>query len=818
MRLPIRAGDLLTGPMAYGRVLAAIFLFSFASLAFEIALTRLFSISLWYHFGFMVISISMLGIGASGTVLSLFPKLKNSSLDHPIYPAVGTYGLLLGASMTFSYVIANALPFDPVRLSWDRTQLFYILLYYLLLSVPFFFFGLIISISFSAISRKAGLLYAADLLGAGAGSLGFLLLTTTISTEHAVIVLSSMALTGALVTGRGRTRIGTALFLAANAFLFCRPDLITPRMSAYKGLQSALKYPGAVHLETYNDPFSRVDLFESPAVRFAPGLSLTYLDSLPSQIGLSIDGSDINAITSAENKGSLKFLSFLPSALPYFMATRDDVLILEPKGGLQVVLARYYNAQNIYKVDSNPLVIKVIRDHLRDFSQGIYERNTWDGLGRSWLRTREIKFNLIDIPLVATSPSGFFGISEDYRFTVEAFKEYLGRLKEGGILSLHLFILPPPRIELRLLSTLVTSMEEMGLTEVDKKIISFRSWDTLGILAKPVPFTPEEIEAVRQFTKQRRFDLIHLPGIQDTETNTYVRLPSNEYFFTFKQILDPKTRRSFEENYLFDIRPVRDENPFFHYYLKIKNLRKIYHLMGSKWQYLMEEGYLLPAVFVQVLLLSTMLISLPAVAKLKSKAEGGRRVKKENKPTFVSDLLYFAFLGLGFMLVEIALIQKMILPLENPSYAIATVLASILVSSGTGSLIGDRLSLLGNSLILPIISLLIILCSILLPSISHAISPYPMPLRIACVFFVLFLPCSLMGIPFPLGIKNLGTRTPDMIPWAWATNGCLSVLAPLMAVMLAMLTGFNAVLWIGAGAYIFAFLTFPAPSSAPRQS
>jgi hypothetical protein len=795
--------------MAYGKMLAAIFLFSFASLAFEIALTRLFSISLWYHFAFMVISIAMLGIGASGTVLSLFPKLRNPLPAKSISPTVGTYGLFLGATMAFSYVISNALPFDPVRLSWDRTQLLYIVLYYLILSTPFFFFGLSISRAFSALSERAGLLYGADLLGAGTGSLGFLVLTTRIRTEYAVIIFSSMALAGAFITGKGKTRIAAVLLLMANAFLFSMPELITPRMSAYKGLQSALKYPGAVHLKTYNDPFSRLDLFESPAVRFAPGLSLTYLDSLPRQIGLSLDGSDINAVTDAGNAGSLRFLSSLPSALPYVMGRRDEVLILEPRGGLHVVLARHYHAHTIYKVDSSPLVIRVIRDHLRDFSQGIYDRNTWDGLGRSWLKAKGTAFDLIDIPLMGASPSGSFGIAEDYRFTVEAFKEYLGHLKETGILSIHLFILPPPRVELRLLSTLALSMEEMGIREADKRIISFRSWGTVSILARAVPFTREEIETVRKFSKEKRFDLIHLPGIKEEETNTYVRVPSNEYFFTFRQILNPETRKSFEDNYLFDIRPVRDENPFFHHYLRIKNLEKIYHTMGRKWQYLIEEGYLLPVVFVQVLVLSLALISLPAMGKLRTKGETKTGVKGKHRPTLNPDLLYFAFLGLGFMFVEIALIQKMILPLENPSYAIATVLASVLISSGIGSLLGDRWPQLRSPFILPVLSVLILLWSVLLPFIADALSLYPMPLRIAGVFVFLFLPCLLMGIPFPLGIRNLGTRSPDMIPWAWATNGCLSVLAPMVTIMLAMVIGFHKVLWVGAAAYMLAFLTFP---------
>jgi hypothetical protein len=411
--------------MKQSRILTAIFLFSFSALSYEIILTRIFSISLWYHFAFMVISIAMLGIGASGTVLSLYPRIKDPS-------KISTYGLFLGAGIALSYILFNQIPFDPVRLQWDRIQLFYICLYYIALSIPFFFFGLSIATAFSFISEKSGLLYGADLLGAGTGSIAALFLMSIISPEKAVFFVSAIALTGTFIIGDGKVKI-IAVFLIVTAVSFLIiPGFSETRMSPYKGLQVALQYPGAEHIKTYNSPFSRIDIFKSPAVRFAPGLSLKYLDALPEQIGIAIDGGDTNAITHADNKESLRFLSYLPAALVYEVGKNDDVLILEPKGGLEVLLAEYYGSKNIYKVDSNPLAIKVIRDDFMDFSHDIYSQNTFYGMGRSWLKSRGGQFDIIDIPLMGASPSGSFGIAEDYRFTVEAFKEYLSYLKNSG--------------------------------------------------------------------------------------------------------------------------------------------------------------------------------------------------------------------------------------------------------------------------------------------------------------------------------------------------------------------------------------------------
>jgi hypothetical protein len=327
--------------------------------------------------------------------------------------------------------------------------------------------------------------------------------------------------------------------------------------------------------------------------------------------------------------------------------------------------------------------------------------------------------------------------------------------------------------------------------------------ETICILIKRSPFVSNEIESIRNFTKNRKFDLIYYPGITEKETNVNIRMPTNEYFILFKNLLTPETRKQFINKYIFNIKPVRDENPFFHYYLKLKNIKAIYLIMGKKWQYFIEEGYILPVVFIQVLLLSLVLVFLPASSRLKAKVK-----TKDNLNLSLGFKLlpYFALLGLGFMFVEVSFVQKMILALENPSYAVATVLTSILVSSGIGSLLSYRITWLRNAAVTLIISVFIILYSILLPSLSDIISQNPLYIKIFFIFIALMPLGLLMGMPFPAGLKVLGEKNDKLIPWAWAINGCFSVLAPVLTIMLALVVGFKIVLWLAALTYGMAFV------------
>ncbi|HXY55338.1 MAG TPA: hypothetical protein VEM40_11780, partial [Nitrospirota bacterium] len=742
-------------------ILSLIFIASLSGLSYEIALMRVFSISLWYHFAFMVISIAMLGIGASGTVLAVFTGLNDIR-------SVPRYGLMLAVSIPASYLLANAVTFDPARLSWDRMQILAISLYYFILSVPFFFFGLIVSVSYSTMSREANTIYAVDLTGAGAGALAMVWLLSLGGPEKSVFIVSSLLAAGLLPWVGWRMRTASMLLLALNlVVLITHPEFTQPRISPYKPYELALKFPGAERIGTKYSPYSRVDLFKSPAVRFAPGLSFTYLEPLPEQTGIAVDAGDIYAITDETDSGRLAFIRSLPSSLAYRLGRDKDVLVIEPRAGLALLTARQFGAESIYAVDSNPLVICAVREYGRGRSSRIYEENTWTGLGRTWLAASGMEFDLIDLSFTGSVPSAAFGFAEDYRFTVEAFEQYLAHLKRGGILSINIYIIPPPRTELRLLATLARSAEAYGIRDISGHVAAIRSWDTLTIIMKKSALTVEDIRRIKTFTQEMRFDPVYYPGIRPEESNVHIKMQGNEYFEAFQRLMNRETRGRFMEDYLFDIRPSTDEKPFFHYYLKVKNIKTIYQVMGEKWQYFIEEGYLLPVLFFQVLVVSAVLILLPLLTLKRRDAAPAVR----NPVPFLS---YFAFLGIGYLFVEIAFIQKMILGLENPSYAASTVIASVLIGSSAGSLLSRRVRALKSPSALLILAGLALVYSLLMPVVIAAMSHHPLPVKIMLSFIVVFPAGVLMGIPFPLGISVLGSTAPRLIPWAWAVNGCFS--------------------------------------------
>lgn len=779
------------------RILASIFLASFSTLSFEITLLRVFSVSLWYHFAFMVISIAMVGIGASGTLLSLYPVLKD--IKH-----LPSYSLILGTGITASYILTNMIPFDPARFAWEGVQILYIGGYCLLLSIPFLSIGLIIGTSFSALRRHTGVIYASDLTGAGAGSLFALFLLYTGGPERAVFVVSIIALLSILLYNQRRTVYVAILIMAANLLLLIvSPHWITPRLSQYKPLQVALRYPGAEHLKTYHSPYARIDIFKSPAVRYAPGLSFKYLERLPEQRGITIDADEMDAITYYKDRSKLEFIRYLPSALAYELAQKKDVVVLDPRGGLDLLIADYYGTGNLYKVDSNSLVIGAVRDFMDGLTTvsprltDLYSKNRWAGLGRNWLRASDGEFDLIAISLTGSMPKGSFGFSEDYRFTVEAFEEYIRKLKPEGFLSINLFMIPPPRIELRLLTTISEAIKRLGVKEISGHIAAIRSWGTVNIILKRSPLSASDIDIIKRFTGTRGFDLIYYPGVREDVTNIYIRMKTDDYFNAFKSLIDPDIREAFIRDYLFDISPVYDGRPFFHYYLKITNIKETFRVMGEKWQYFIEEGYLLPFIFIQVLILGAAMILLP-LKKLK-RAEGVRL------SALSSPLIYFGLLGTGYMFVEVTLIQRMILPLENPSYAAAAVISSILISSGAGSLLSQRFESFRRPLPLLILSVTIFIYSLILPELAGTLTYFPMEGRTVIVFFVLIPLGLLMGIPFPSGLYITGIKFPALIPWAWAINGCFSVLSPVLAIMLALSAGFKVVFISGGVIYLLSF-------------
>ena len=797
----------------------AIFLTSLSTLTFEITLTRFFSVAQWYHLAFMVVSIALLGIGASGSVLMLFPSLRKASLNKII--PVTTFALSLTA--LGSYLIANQIPFEMVRLSYDYRQFLYLFLYYLLFSLPFFFGGLTISLALSQIPSKANSIYSADLFGAGSGCLLALLIHALGGVTLCLLAACTLSVIASIVTAVKNSKwlLTAGIFLLLfTAFLFAqKPSWFQLKISPYKDLKVTLRYPEAKHILTCFNTFSQVDVVDSPAVRFAPGLSLKYLKPLPPQLGFTVDGSNLNSITRYQgNKEELMFTSYLPSAFAYYLRKVKSVLILEPQGGLDVLTALYHGTEEIEGTEKNPLLADLISQKFAGFTGGVFQRQDVKLIreeGRVYLSHSPKNYDLIEHSLTSTlgaSSGGMFGLVEEYPLSREAFSLYYDHLNPDGYLSFTLYLIPPPRQELRLISTIISMLEDKGVPDPARHFMLIRGWGTCTILVKKGEIAREEILKGDTFLKRCNFDWVYYPGITPEETNIYNLQSEPIYYRMASSLLNRERSNQFTREYLFDISPVVDDRPFFHHYFKAERTRETYLSAGKKWQFLLEGGYFIPLVFFQSLLISIVFILLPLFS---SKGKGETGVKS------ISLLSYFLFIGVGFMFIEIPLIQRFILFLGHPVYAFSICLLSLLISSGAGSLLSGKLVPPENRVIHLFlffsIGVAAILYTYFLPILFSSLGGLNLVSRQILSCLIIFPLGFILGMPFPLGIRLLGNHSPAQIPWAWCINGCASVVSSVGAMMIALRGGFGLVLNLAALSYLLALCSLLLSSLQKKQ-
>jgi len=795
------------------RTLAAIFLISSATLCLEISLTRYFSISQHYHFAFLVVSIAFMGYGASGSFLTLFKSF--SSVDRDRFLSYSSF--IYSLTILLSFLICNSIHFDFIKLAWDKDQIFFIFLYYFLLSVPFFFAGLTISFAISRAPTLVNKIYFSDLLGAATGTLLALFVFLLKGDRGVIIFISFLALFASLLfSGKRRFTFNLLLLflMAAEIGLFLHsPSWLSFRISSYKALPIALKYPHAKHLFTKWNAISRVDILESPAVRYAPGLSLLYEKEFPPQLGLSTDGGELSAITHFKNREepSLEFLSFLPSSAAYSFTERPRTLIIEPKGGLDVLSALYFNASQTKVIESNPLTVELLRKELAQFSGYIYHKKNIQvvsGYSRASLKREKNTYDLIVFSLTdvfGSSGTGLYGFSENYLYTTESFVHILNRLSPSGLVSINLYLLPPPRQEIRILATWIDALEKSKMDPASR-IIAIRSWGTISFFIKKSPFSTLEIQKLKDFADKRLFDLVYYPGIKIEEVNIHNKLEKPLYYNLTLQLLSPQKRAEFYKNYLFQVKPVTDNRPFFFNFFKLNKLKATYKVLSHKWLPFLQGEFLVPLLFCQSIIVAFILILLPLIFLRKAiKIRGG----------FSSKIFfYFSLIGMAFMFVEITLIQKFILFLGHPLYSISVIIFSLLFSSGLGSFFSKKI--LGQNLkrnlkrSLLLCAGLIAFYLFLFPFFYESFIGFNMPLKMILTFLVTFPLGFLMGFPFPTGIRLLEQQEKKLIPWAWATNAFSSVINSIFALIVAFWGGYNLVLILAAGGYLLTlfFLDF----------
>jgi hypothetical protein len=411
------------------------------------------------------------------------------------------------------------------------------------------------------------------------------------------------------------------------------------------------------------------------------------------------------------------------------------------------------------------------------------------------------RFDVISIPLLesfSTGATGIYGINENYLFTVESFSLMLSRLRENGVLAVTEWIKVPERSVLKLAATLIEALERTGVTDPSSHLAAIRSWGTATVMVKREPFDEKEITQIREFCSSRSFDLMYVPGVQEDETNRYHQLERPIYYRAFTSLLSTRGE-AFIEDYPFHITAATDRHPYFGHFLRWKNIRWFVDQVGREGVPFLEWGYVvIAATLVLVVMVSFALILLPLIF-LKRERVGGR--------AFLKPLLYFGGIGVGYMLLEMVLIQTLTLFLGHPLYAVSAVVTGMLLFSGLGSLMiraGSGVPLLTLKWIFIGIFLMSILYMLVLPAIARGLIHLSDVWRYGLAVLLLAPVSFLMGMPFPAVLARLNWLNTSLVPWAWGVNGFASVVSAVLAIILSIEFGFSLVFLLAGGCYLLA--------------
>ncbi|MFZ2405840.1 MAG: SAM-dependent methyltransferase, partial [Methylobacter sp.] len=429
---------------------------------------------------------------------------------------------------------------------------------------------------------------------------------------------------------------------------------------------------------------------------------------------------------------------------------------------------------------------------------------------RGYLAATGKTYDLVNISLLdafGASTAGLYSMAENYLYTEQAVQEYLRHVSPDGYLSITRWIKIPPRDEPKLLATVINALKKANVRQPGSQIIMIRGWQTSTLIVKNGVISAEEISRLKQFCNERSFDLVYYPGISESEANRF-NVQQQPYLYQAAAALLGDRSQAFIDAYKFNIEPATDNQPYLFHFFKWRTLPEILSLLGTGGSFLLESGYLLLiAALVQAVIASLLLIALP-LWLWKSKLG----IEPDSK-NHLHLLVYFFSLGLAFLFIEIAFIQKFILILHHPLYAITVVLSTFLLSAGAGSYFSAKLSCSPEKYAFMLPMAAIALLSIVYSLGFEAIAGFLLKtgsLSRYLLSIVLIAPLGFcMGMPFPMALAKISQTAPALIPWAWGINGCASVISAILATLIAMQFGFTVLIFLAVVLYGVAAWCFP---------
>ena len=797
-----------------------------AALMLESTLTRLLAVAQYYHFAFLVISLALLGFGASGSILTLFsPRglkkdgfLPTQSRDKLLILS----GCGFAGSLMVAYLVINWLPFDSYSIAWDRSQVINFVLYYLVLTLPFLFAGLGIGAVLSSSPGENNRVYAVNLFGSGAGIILGLLVMELAGVPGALIACGMVGLSAILGSREilSRMVLGVTYLLLAVGVISLVVTIklnmeqeapVGINISPYKGLPYAHKVPGAKAVLGAWNAISRIDVISGASTHVLPGLSYAYQGQLPEQLGMAFDGDALRPITLIEAE-NFQVADYLPEAFAFHLHPGGDTLVVDAGSGLGVLQAIRGGAGDVVALIDNQLITQAMASISAMYD--VYSRpevQTEVLPSRVYLAAADVDFDVIFLPLnepYRPVANGAYSLAEDYRLTLESLQEVLSQLKQDGTLVVTRWLQTPPSEELRMLATLIEALRRRGIEDPADKLVAYRGIQTMTFLVNPGGWDNEQLREMREFAADRRFDLVWAPGMSIEEANRFNKLEQAVYFEQFREFLAADDLEYLYATSPYAIQPARDDHPFFYHFFKWEQAPQVLAVFGRVWQPFGGSGYfVLVALLLLVSILSLILIVVPLLVR-RSSWPGQVPPAENNHQQAVQlpswkILVYFGSIGIAFLFIEIPLIQSSILFFGQPAYAFGFVVLVLLICSSLGSFYSRHMWERRKVLLLLLVAVALV-TALVFRQLMYTSLGWVEGLRVVVLAASLVPLGILMGLPFPFGLKWLEDSGSTLTPWAWAVNGCASVIAAVAAALVSLSSGFMPVLLIGAVLYAVA--------------
>ncbi len=781
-----------------------IFAISLAVIVLEITYTRIFSFKLFYYFTYLIIGVSLLGLGAGGVFVAVFERLR--SMD-PVR-LVSRCCLVAALAIFGGYFAIARIQLNAFSLASEVGEVGKLLVIILFLFIPFLAGGIAISTILGSRPEQINRLYGVDLLGAALGCALCIPLIYFLTPPGAVMLSGfAMAVTGLRGSGRGiGFAAGVLAVLVTLGAIVARGSLpdVMPDETKTLGNFNAEKSP--VVMSRWS-PVFRVDVMKHPFLR-----DEAYIINHDGQMGSVLHHFDGNVDGLAELSADSRSFPFKT------LKERPKVLIIGAAGGHEILTSLFFRAEHITGVELNPITYSLLTTHFADFSGRLPEREDVtliNGEGRAFLKQADQKFDLVwlvapdSYAAMNAATSGAFVLSESYLYTAEMIRDAMDHLNPGGFLCAQfgeLDYADRPNRTARYVSTARHVYEERGVKDFAKRVMVATAPDIppfvlSTVLLKQEPFTPAERQRFGAAVKAVPGSLVrhgHGPGERNAVTNQVIHLPSDQ----LEQWMSKQP---------YDLSPVLDNAPFFWHFTRFRDaLRPSAHSLEAEIS-IGERVLMVLLAFVVVLAAAFLLLPLVAI----------RRVWSE-MPHKLAAGTYFMALGLGFMFFEVSLIQTLTLFLGYPTYSLSVTLFSVLVFTGLGSIASggyrDR-----NRALWVLFAVLVVLAGLyrfLLPGLIEAFVGHSLALRVAIAVAVIAPLGLCLGGFMPLGLRSVAALSDyetQYVAWGWAVNGFFSVIASVLSTMLAMAFGFHMVMFTAVAVYLVGILALiRVPASVAR--